>query len=106
MPFALKPAASVDGIIDFDIPLNVKFHRRETTKLEDKIYDFVPRDLFNFLELLNDRATEYQWSIKVGIMMIPKDVSDANTDCVNLIMNHGEININMIAKFEETYIGK
>ena len=38
--------------------------------------------------------------------MIPKDVSDANMDYVNLHTNHGEINLNMIANFEETYIGK
>ena len=39
-------------------------------------------------------------------MMIPKDVSDANMDYVNLHTNHGEINLNMITNFEETYIGK
>ena len=39
-------------------------------------------------------------------MMVLKDVSDTNTDYVNLLINHGEININMITNFEETYIGK
>ena len=39
-------------------------------------------------------------------MMIPKDISDANTDYVNLITNHGEINLNVIEKIEEKYIGK
>ena len=39
-------------------------------------------------------------------MMIPKDVSDANMDYVNLLPNQGEINLNMITKFEETYTGK
>ena len=39
-------------------------------------------------------------------MMILKNVSDANTDYVNLLTNHGEINLNMITKFEETYLGK
>ena len=39
-------------------------------------------------------------------MTIPKDVSEANTDYVNLLKNKGENNINMITKFEETYIGK
>ena len=106
MSFALNPEAAVDGIIYFDILSNVKLHRSATRKLEDKLYDCVPQDLFNFLELLNDQATEFQWSDKVRIMMIPRDVSDANTDYVNLLTNHGEINLNMITKFEETYIGK
>ena len=52
MHFAIKPEAAVDGTIDFDIALNVKSHRRATTKLEDEIYDFVPHNLFNFLESL------------------------------------------------------
>ena len=49
MPFALNLAAAVDSIIDFNIPLNVKFHIRETTKLEGELYDFVLHDMFNFL---------------------------------------------------------
>ena len=38
--------------------------------------------------------------------MILKDVLDANTDNINLLTNHGEVNIDMITKSEETYIGK
>ena len=38
--------------------------------------------------------------------MIPKHVSDANIDYVNLLTNHGEINLNMLTKFEETCIRK
>ena len=75
MNFKLNPEAAIDGIIDFDIPLNLKLHIIQTTKLEDKIYDCVPQDLLNFLELLDGRATKFQWSDKVGIIMIPKDVS-------------------------------
>ena len=36
---------------------NVELHRRAKTKIEDKPYDYVPQNLFNLLELLNDRAT-------------------------------------------------
>ena len=104
MPFALNLAADVDGIFDFDIPLKVKLHKWATTKLEDELYGCVPQYMFKFLESLNNRATEFQWSDKVGIMMIPKDVSDMNTDYVNLLTNYGEINPNMIIKFEDIYI--
>ena len=78
----------------------------ETKKLEDKLNDCVPHDLFNFLGSLNNQATEFQWSNNVGIMMILKDVSDANNDYVNLLTNHGGINLNMKTKFEDKYIGK
>ena len=106
IPFTLNLAAAVDGNIDFDIPLNVKFHKRETTNLEDELYNCVLQDLFKFLEPLNYQTTEFQWSGKVGIMMILKDVLDANTDYVNLLTSPGEINLNMLTKFEETYTRK
>ena len=53
-------------------------------------------DLFNFIELINNRATKFQWSFKK--MMILKVVLDANTDYVNLLTNHGEINPNIPTK--------
>ena len=99
MPFALNPAAAVGGIIYFDILSKVKNHRRAITKLEHKLYDCVPHNMFNFLELLNYRATEFQLSDNVVIMMIPRDVSDTTTDYVNLLTNYGKINLNIITKF-------
>ena len=102
IPFAINPEEAVDGIIDFDIPLNVKLQRREKTKLEDELYNCVPHDLFNFLELINDRATKFQWSNNVRIMMIPKDVLDTSTDYLNRLMNNSETVLNMITKFEGT----
>ena len=69
MPFAINPTAAVDGIINFDIPSNVKLHGRATKKLEDELYDCVPHDLSDFLESLNNQATKFQRSNNVGIMM-------------------------------------
>ena len=54
MPFALNPAAAVEGMIDFDNQPNLKLHIREKTKLKDKLYNCVPHDMFNFLESLNN----------------------------------------------------
>ena len=96
MPFVLTPVEAVHGIIKFDIPLNEKLHRRATTKLEDRLYNFVPHDLFIFPELLNNRGTKLQWSDNVKMMIISKDVLDANMDYVNLLINHGEVNLDMI----------
>ena len=76
-------------------------NRRTKKELEDELYDCVPQDLFNFLELLNNQATEFHWSDKFGIMMIPKDVVGANMDYVNLITNHGEINLNITIFFKK-----
>ena len=68
MPFALNPEAAVDCIIDFDIQLNVTLHRRETTKLEDEVYNCLTPSMFNFLESLNNQATKFQWSYHVLII--------------------------------------
>ena len=38
--------------------------------------------------------------------MIPKDVSNVNADYVIIVIDHGEINLNTIKKFEETFMGK
>ena len=37
--------------------------------------------------------------------MIPKEVLDADMYYFNLLTNHGEVNIDMIKKIEEIYIG-
>ena len=70
MPFALKTAAAVEDFINFDNQSNVKLHRRAITQLEDKLYNFVPHNLFNFLDFLNNGATKLQWSNNVGIIII------------------------------------
>ena len=38
------------------------------------------------------------------IMMILKDILDADTDYVNLLTNHDEVNLDMIKIIEQTYI--
>ena len=106
MPLKINPEAAVDGIIYFDILLNVKLYRRATKKLEDKLYDCVPHNLFNFLEFLNDWATEFQSSDNVVNMMIMKKKLDMNMDYINVLTNKSENILNMITKFEEKYIGK
>ena len=72
MPYVLKLAADVGGMITFYIPSNVKLQKSATIKLENNLYDCVPHDLFNFFESLNNRASKFQRSDKVGITMILK----------------------------------
>ena len=84
--------------------MNVKLHRRAKIKLEDEVYVFVPHDLLNFLEALNDQSTELQWFDDDVNMMIQIEILNANTDFVNLLTNNGEVILDVITKFEETYI--
>ena len=105
IPFALNPAQAITGIIDFTVDSNVKLHKRATSKLSEDLFDCVPEDLNQFLKTLSDRASKYSWNDNVvGIMMIPEDPSDPNTDYKNLLTNHGEITLEQIRRFEASYI--
>ena len=82
-------------------------HRRVTSKLAEDTFDCVPEDLYQFLKELGDRAAEYSWSDEiVGILMIPKPSNDPALPVrhVNLLSNHGEISMEDIRIFENTYI--
>ena len=106
-PFALNPAGAITGLIDFNKVNHLKMHRRATTKLADDTFDCVPEDLYQFLKELGDRAAEYSWSDEtVGILMIPKPSDDPALSVrhVNLLSNHGEISMDDICIFENTYI--
>ena len=105
VPFALNPAQAITGVIDFTIDSNVKLHKRATSKLSDDLFDCVPEDLNQFLKTLSDRASEYSWNDEVvGIMMIPEDPTDPSTVYKNLLTNHGEITLEQVRRFEESYI--
>ena len=66
--------------------------------------DCVPKDLHQFLKTLSDRATEYQWNDEVlGIFMIP-DHPILLTKYMNLLANHGELDLEAVLRFEKSYM--
>eukprot|EP00978_Attheya_sp_CCMP212_P030064 scaffold109250_cov53-Attheya_sp.AAC.1 len=65
----------------------------------------MPDGLFGFLKELSDRADDHDWNKPdLGILQIPEDPADANTNYDDLLMLYGQISIERIRKFEETYI--
>lgn len=105
VPFALNPAQATVGVIDFTRESNVKLHKRATSKLSEDLFDCVPEDLNHFLKLLGDRSSEFSWNDPiVGIMMIPENPADYDTTYTNLLTNHGQISLQRIRTFEESYI--
>ena len=102
--FSLTPATSIGGIIDYATSRGRKMYTSATTKLEDEPFDCVAEDLYSFLKALKDRAREFGWDdTGIGILSIPNDPVNP-TEFKSLIDQHGEIELDTIRAFEESYI--
>ena len=104
MAFSLTSATSIGGVIDYNISSGRKLYATATAKLEDEPFDCVVEDLYLFLKALKDRAREFGWDKHgVGILSIPDDPINPN-EFKSLIDQHGEIEMESIRAFEETYM--
>lgn len=102
--FSLTPATAIGGIIDYSTSSGRKMYAAATAKLEEDLFDCVAEDLYSFLKALKDRAREFGWDTHgVGILSIPDDPVNP-TDFKSLIDQHGEIELETIRTFEESYI--
>ena len=102
--FSLTPATSVGGVIDYGTSRGRKLYATATAKLEEDPFDCVAEDLYSFLKALKDRAREFGWDEPgIGILSIP-DRPDNPNEFKSLIDQHGEIDIETIRDFEESYI--
>ena len=103
--FALTPATAVGGIIDYTTAAGRKLYSSATAKLEEDLFDCTADDLYAFLKALKDRAREFGWDEQgVGIMSIPDDPANP-VNFRSLIDHHGEITIDDLMAFEQTYVG-
>lgn len=102
--FSLTPARSIRGIIDYSTSSGRKLYEKATAKLEEDLFDCNAEDLYSFLKALKDRSREFGWDERgVGILSIPNDPIDPN-EFKSLITQHGEISMENIKEFEESYI--
>jgi hypothetical protein len=82
-----------------------KLYMSSTHKLDEELYDRKPEGLYQFLQSLNNRAQEYGWNDEVGgILHIPEDPLDANSDTYYLIDTYGVISSEQTRQFDETYL--
>jgi hypothetical protein len=73
--------------------------------LDEELYACKPDGLYQFLQSLNNRAQEYGWNDEVGgILHVPEDPQDINSDMNYFIDNYGMILLQESRNFEETYI--
>ena len=105
VPFALTPAVAVQGVIDYNTTEGQKLYSTAIYKLDDELYDCKPDGLYQFLQTLSNRAQEYGWSDKVGgILLIPLQPLDVESETNYLIDNYGMIALKEIRAFNNTYI--
>eukprot|EP00978_Attheya_sp_CCMP212_P040484 scaffold221375_cov55-Attheya_sp.AAC.1 len=105
MVFALTPAQANPGVIDMATTEGRKMYVKAISPLLEELFDCMPDGLFGFLKELSDRADDHDWNEPyLGILQIPEDPADANTNYDDLLTLYGQISIERIRKFEETYI--
>ena len=80
--FFLNPASAMVGILDFTDVESRKYYHKATKKLDsEELFDCSPENMHHFLKLLDYRAKEHGWDNYVsGILWVPEDVNDPNSD--------------------------
>ena len=59
----LSPAAAIQGVINYLTSEGRKIHGSAIHKLLEDQFDCVPEDLTQFLDDLEDRASQFRWSM-------------------------------------------
>jgi hypothetical protein len=93
--FALTPTVAVVRVINFNTSVGRKLYESATAKIAEELYDCKPDGLYQFLQLLSNRARAFGWDDKVGgILQIPENLNDLNSDTDNLkfITSKGTMN--------------
>ena len=96
--FALSPALATRGIIDYSTRAGEKIYSSATKELDALKYDGEAQGLMAFLELLEERATNFGWD--TSIMMLP----DPNGTPTNLLTGYSTITLEQVRRHEESYI--
>ena len=96
--FTLSPALATRGIIDYSSRAGEKIYSSATNELDTAKYDGEAQGFMAFLELLEERATNFGWD--ASIMMIP----DINGNPTNLLTEYGTITMEQVRAHEESYL--
>ena len=103
MPFALTPARSIEGYLDFEDSDHVKIFESAIRPYDkhDK-FDCEPEGLFQFLNEVERRAKLYGWH--ENILVIREDPTDPDSEELNFLDNYGFIDLDTIRANETYYI--
>ena len=70
-------------------------------KLSEDQFDCVPEELTQFLDDLEDRASQFGWSNDDSILEVPIDPDNPMADTDNLVQNYGTVSLERVRAFEE-----
>ena len=103
--FSLALTQSLDRIIDYSTEEGHKYFKHAIEPLCDKLFDLSSEDKHLFTDLLIKRTNEIEWDLyDIGICTVYTVSLDPNSPTVNILINHGELSLDIIRDFEETYI--
>ena len=100
--FALTPYQAVRGIVNYGAPEGRKYFEKATASLSELKYDCQSDGLRSFLKDVDRRAVTFGWDI--GILDIPLDVTDPNTEQRYLVDQYGEIDMQTIREYDNIFI--
>ena len=105
--FFLNPASAMVGILDYSEVESRKYYHKATKKLDSEdLFDCSPENMHHFLKLLEYRASEHGWDNYVsGVLWIPEDANDPNSELRYLPNEYGRVTIEQITAFEKSYLG-
>ena len=105
--FFLTPASAMVGILDFTEVECRKYYHKATKKLDsEELFDCSPENMHHFLKLLDFRAKEHGWADYInGILWIPEDANDPNSELRYLPDEYGRVSLEQITEFERSYLG-
>ena len=93
----------MNGILDYS-DREVKRHYRSATRSalpSDELFDCEAENMLSFLEATNTHAKEYKWDDEIGgVLHIPEDYTDPNSDTAYLPQAYKRINLEIIKRFE------
>lgn len=103
--FARNPADAFEGLIDYKTKEGIAVYQQAIAPLKQELFDCTANGLYGFIEDVKDRANQMSWTNETyGIMMIPNDPAQPFTGGKNLASNYGEISLEAVRAFEETYL--
>lgn len=110
VPFALYPGDVNQDILDYSQSEASKYFVRATKPVNsDELFDASPENLHGFIKDVEAHAQKYGWTTAHnGIFWIPADINapDDADGMKNLLTSYGEITIEHLTEWEETYLGQ
>ena len=104
--FALSPAhANANQVINFTTAGGAKFYKQATRGLYDggDLYDLNAEGLKTFLDTLQDRIVEQNWT---SIFSIPEAIAAPAANLRNLTSEYGRVSLQQVRAFVDHYNGQ